>query len=146
MLPGPLRAPAQPHEVREVPEVYGRSVLGWETLPEKLQREHRDLSIADILRVQHLLGQKPHESGLARRQMLQGVPVDRDRLPDVPRLVIAGGLDRYVSEPDADRLATWLGAEYEPFGAHSHFGLVLGETGYGQVADTIRTFLEAHRL
>jgi pimeloyl-ACP methyl ester carboxylesterase len=146
MLPGALRAPAQPHEVREIPEVYGRSLLGWETLPEKLQREHRDLTIADVLRVQHLLGQKPHESGLARRQMLQGVPIDRERLPDVPRLVIAGGLDRYVSEPDAERLASWLGAEYEPFGAHSHFGLVLGETGYGQVADTIRTFLEAHRL
>lgn len=146
MLPGPLRTPAQPHEVRDVPEVYGRSMLGWETLPERLQREHRDLSIGDILRVQHLLGQKPHESGLARRQMLQGVPLERDRLPDVPRLVIAGGLDRYVAEPDAERLASWLDAEYEPFGAHSHFGLVLGETSYGQVADTIRAFLEAHRL
>ena len=146
LLPGPLRAAAQPHEVREVPEVYGRSVLGWDTLPEKLQREHRDLTIADVLRIQHLLGQKPHESGLARRQVLQGVPLDRERLPDVPRLVIAGGLDRYVPEPDAERLSAWLGAEYEPFGAHSHFGLVMGESGFGQVADTIRGFLEAHRL
>ena len=109
-----------------MPDVYGRSMLGWETLPEKLQREHRDLSIADVLRVQHLLGQKPHESGHARRQILQGVPLDPSRLPDVPRLVIAGGLDAYVSERDAERLATWLDAEYEPFGAHSHFGLVDG--------------------
>ena len=145
-LPGPLRSPVQTHEVREVPDVYGRSMLGWETLPEKLQREHRDLSIADVLRVQHLLGQKPHESGHARRQILQGVPLDPSRLPDVPRLVIAGGLDAYVSERDAERLATWLDAEYEPFGAHSHFGLVTGESSYGQVADTIRGFLEAHRL
>jgi pimeloyl-ACP methyl ester carboxylesterase len=146
LLPGPLRGPVQTHEVREVPDVYGRAMLGWETLPEKLQREHRDLSIADVLRVQHLLGQKPHESGHARRQMLQGVPLDPTRLPDVPRLVIAGGLDTYVPERDAERLATWLDAEYEPFGAHSHFGLVMGEQSYGQVADTIRGFLEAHRL
>ena len=146
MLPGGLRSPAQPHEVREVPEVFGRAVLGWDTLPEKLAREHRDLSIADVLRIQHLLGQKPHESGLARRQMLQGIAVDRARLPDVPRLVISGGLDRYVAEPDVERLASWLEAEYQPFGAHSHYGLVLAESGYGQVADTLRTFLEAHRL
>jgi len=87
-LPGALRSPVQTHEIREVPDVYGKSVLGWDTLPEKLQREHRDLSLADVLRVQHLLGQKPHESGNARRQMLQGVPVDPARLPDVPRLII----------------------------------------------------------
>jgi pimeloyl-ACP methyl ester carboxylesterase len=145
-LPGPLRAPAQPHEVREVPDVFGRSMVGWETLPEKLMREHRDLTIGDVLRVQHLLGQKAHESGLARRQMLQGVTIERDLLPDIPRMVISGGLDRYLDEPDAERLASWLDAEYEPFGAHSHYGLVLGETGYTQVADTIRTFLEANRL
>jgi pimeloyl-ACP methyl ester carboxylesterase len=145
-LPGALRTPAQPHEIREVPDVFGRGLLGWETLPEKLQREHRDLTIADVLRVQHLLGQKPHESGLARRQMLHGVTVERDLLPDIPRMVIAGGLDRYVAEPDVERLAGWLDAEYEPFGAHSHYGLVLGESGYSQVADTIRSFLEAHRL
>ena len=145
-LPGALRAPAQTHEVRDVPDVYGKSVLGWDTLPEKLQREHRDLSLADVLRVQHLLGQKPHESGHARRQILQGVALDPTKLPDVPRLIIAGGLDQYVEERDAERLATWLDAEYEPFGAHSHFGLVMGEQSYGQVAETIRGFLEAHRL
>ena len=46
----------------------------------------------------------------------------------------------------AERLATWLGAEFEPFGAHSHYGLIVGEEGYTQVADAIRGFLEAHRL
>ena len=29
LLPGPLRGPVQTHEVREVPDVYGRSMLGW---------------------------------------------------------------------------------------------------------------------
>ena len=94
-------------------------------------------------RIQHLLGA---ESGAARRQMLAGVHVDRDDLPDVPMLVIGAGLDRQFSEADSARLAEWLGAEYQPFGAHSHYGLVLGEQGFDQVADTIRSFLEHHRL
>jgi hypothetical protein len=51
-----------------------------------------------------------------------------------------------VPEPDVERLATWLGAEYEPFGAHSHYGLIVGEHSHQQVADAIRSFLEAHRL
>jgi hypothetical protein len=140
------REPARPHLVRDVPDAYGRAELGWETLPEKLLREHRDLTLADVLRIQHLMGQKPFESGRARRQVLQGVPVDRSALPDVPRLVIGAGLDTYVSEPDVERLAEWLDAPYEPFGAHSHYGLVLAEHGYQQVADTLRGFLETNRL
>ena len=144
--PKELREAARPHVVRDVPDAYGRSELGWETLPEKLIREHRDLTIADVLRIQHLLGQKPFESGRARRQMLTGVPVDKGALPDVPRLVIGGGLDTYVSEPGVERLAEWLDAPYEPFGAHSHYGLVLGEQSFLQVAETLRGFLEANRL
>jgi len=144
--PRELRDPARPHLVREVPDAWGRAELGWETLPEKLSREHRDLSISDVIRIQHLLGQKAFESGPARRQVLQGVSVDRAALPDVPRLVIGGGLDVYVSEPAVEGLADWLGAQYEPFGAHSHYGLVLGEQSYLQVAETLRSFLEAHRL
>ncbi len=144
--PRDLRDPARPHVVRDVQDAYGRAELGWETLPEKLTREHRDLTLADVLRIQHMLGQKPFESGRARRQVLQGVPVDRSALPDVPRLVIAAGLDSYVPEPDVERLADWLDAVYEPFGAHSHYGLVLGEQSYLQVAETLRMFLETNRL
>jgi pimeloyl-ACP methyl ester carboxylesterase len=145
-LPAELRPPAQPHELREVPDVYGRGRIGWTTLPEKLQRDHRDLTIADVLRVQHLLGQKPHESGRALRTVLTGVPVDPRPFAELPRLVIGGGLDRMVPEPDAERLAVWLGAEYEPFGAHSHYGLIVGEQSHQQVAEAIRAFLESHRL
>ena len=74
------------------------------------------------------------------------MPVDRSALPDVPRLVIGGGLDLQVPEPDVERLAEWLDAPYEPFGAHSHYGLVLGEQSYLQVAETLRAFLETNRL
>lgn len=145
-LPRDLRPPARQHELREIPDVYGRSLIGWETLPERLLRDDRDLTLADILRIQHLLGQKPHESGLARRQMLSGVAVDRRNLTMIPTLVIGGGLDRTVSMEDSERLAEWLGAQYEPFGAHSHYGLLIGETSYQQVAEAVRGFLELHRL
>jgi pimeloyl-ACP methyl ester carboxylesterase len=144
--PAGLRPEARPYELREVPDVYGKAWLGWETLPEKLQRDHRDLTIADVLRIQHLLGQKPHEAGAARRQMLQGVTVDPAVFASIPRLVIGAGLDRYVAEATTEELAEWLDAEYEPFGAHSHFGLVLAENGFQQVAESIRGFLETHRL
>jgi pimeloyl-ACP methyl ester carboxylesterase len=145
-LPGDLREPTEPHQIREIPELFGPSLLGWATLPEKLQRDHRDLTLADVLRIQHLMGQKPHESGRARRAMLRGIRVDAARLNDAPRLVIAGGLDRVVSLDASEQLANWLNAEFEPFGAHSHYGLILGEYGFTQVADSIRSFLEAHRL
>jgi pimeloyl-ACP methyl ester carboxylesterase len=144
--PREVREPARAHVVRDVPDAWGRAELGWETLPEKLTREHRDLTVADVVRIQHLLGQKAFESGPARRQVLQGVSVDRSALPDVPRLVIGAGLDAYVPEPQVERLAEWLDASYEPFGAHSHFGLVLGEQSFLQVAETLRAFLETNRL
>ena len=40
-LPRDLRIPARQHELREIPEVYGKSVIGWETLPERLLRDER---------------------------------------------------------------------------------------------------------
>jgi pimeloyl-ACP methyl ester carboxylesterase len=145
-LPRDLRIPARAHELREIPDVYGAASIGWATLPEKLQRDHRDLTMDDVLRIQHLLGQKPHESGAARRQVLQGVSVDRRPLAGIPKLVIGAGLDRAVPEEASERLAEWLGADYEPFGAHSHYGLVVGEQSHQQVAEAIRAFLETNRL
>ncbi len=123
--------------------MYDREFVGWQALPELLRRQNPDLTIEDVLKVQHMMGR---ESGAARRTMLLGVPIDRDRLADVPTLVIGGGLDRWFPERDSERLAEWLAAAYEPFGAHSHYGLVMGSEGYQQVADAVRQFLESHRL
>jgi non-heme chloroperoxidase len=144
--PRELRVPARPHELRDIPDVYGSEVIGWATLQEKLVRDHRDLTRDDVRRIQHMLGQKPHESGAAKREVLTGVPVDRRPLESVPKLVVGAGLDHHVPEPGTERLAEWLGARYEPFGAHSHFGLVLGEQSYQQVADAVRAFLEEYKL
>jgi pimeloyl-ACP methyl ester carboxylesterase len=142
-LPAPLLPPPAAHVVRLLPRQYRRELLGWDGPVSAIQRQHPDLSEADVMRVQHMMGV---ESGAARRQMLEGVPVALSALPDVPRLVIGGGLDRQFPAEDSERLADWLGAEYQPFGAHSHYGLVIGESGAEQVADSIRTFLETHRL
>jgi pimeloyl-ACP methyl ester carboxylesterase len=144
--PAAIRPPVKPHVVRDVPPVYGRAVIGWETLPEKLHRENRDLTLDDVLRVQHLLGQKPHESGRARATMLAGVPVRPELLDGVPMLVIGSGVDGAPAALTAERLAEWLNAEHEQFGAASHYGLLLAEEGHRQVADRVRAFLEAHRL
>jgi pimeloyl-ACP methyl ester carboxylesterase len=145
-LPADLRRPAQPHELRDVPDVYGKERLGWSTLIEKIVRDERDLSLDEVRRIQHLLGQKPRESGRARRQVIAGIPVDRGAVGARPMLVVGARFDRLVAESDSERLAEWLGAEYEPFAAHSHYGLLLSEAGSSQVAETVRGFLEAHRL
>jgi pimeloyl-ACP methyl ester carboxylesterase len=142
-LPEAIRPPSPSHMVRLVPARFRRELLGWAGPPEDVQRQHPDLTLADVARIQHLMGA---ESGAARRRMLEGVPVARDGLVAAPALVVGAGLDRHFPAEDCERLAEWLGAEYQPFGAHSHYGLVLGEESHEQVADAVRVFLEVHRL
>jgi pimeloyl-ACP methyl ester carboxylesterase len=142
-LPAQLLEPPPAHMVRLLPRHFRRGLLGWDGPLEVLQRSNPDLTPADVMRVQHMMGA---ESGAARRQMLEGVEVDLEQLPDVPRLVIGAGLDRFFPESDSERLAEWLGATYQPYGAHSHYGLVIGEESYEQVADAIRAFIEVNRV
>lgn len=142
-LPRELRPPVEPHRLREVPDVFRRDFLGWAGLPERIRRANPDLATEDVMRVQHLMGL---ECGAARRAMLAGISIDRQALAEVPILVVGAGLDRIFPEPASERVAEWLGAEYQPFGAHSHYGLVLGESSHRQVVDVIRSFLEVHRL
>ncbi|MEO6350894.1 MAG: alpha/beta fold hydrolase [Candidatus Limnocylindrales bacterium] len=142
-LPAQLLEPPPAHMVRLLPRQYKRELIGWDGSADNLMRQNPDLTRADVMRVQHMMGQ---EAGAARRQMLEGIAIDLEALPAVPRLVIGAGLDRFFSETDSERLAEWLGATYLPFGAHSHYGLVTGEESYEQIADAVRTFLESHRL
>jgi pimeloyl-ACP methyl ester carboxylesterase len=142
-LPRDLREPAKPHELREVPDVFRRDLIGWGVLPEAIRRQNPDLSVPDVLRVQHMMGA---EAGAVRRDVIQGVAVDRDRVARAPILVLGGGVDRQYPEDGSERLAEWLGAEYQPFGAHSHYGLVAGDESHEQVAMAVQAFLEAHRL
>lgn len=142
-LPRPIRPESPSHVVRLVPARFRQELLGWAGAPDQVQRQNPDLSVRDVMRVQHLMGA---ESGAARRQMLEGIPLERERLEGLPMLVVGAGVDRMFPEADSERLAEWLGAEYQPFGAHSHYGLVIGEESHEQVADAVRIFLEHHRL
>jgi pimeloyl-ACP methyl ester carboxylesterase len=142
-LPAALLPPPPPHMVRLLPREYRRELIGWDGAIDTLQRQNPDLTNADVMRVQHMMGA---ESGAARRQMLEGVDIELDQLPQVPKLVIGAGLDRFFPASDSERLAEWLGAEYVGFGTHSHYGLLAGETSYEPVADAVRTFIESNRL
>ncbi|HEX5465372.1 MAG TPA: alpha/beta fold hydrolase [Candidatus Limnocylindrales bacterium] len=143
MLPGELRSPARPYELRAVPAVFRRDFIGWRGLPEAIRRENPDLTLADVLRIQHLMG---GESGAVRRDALAGISVGSSLVREVPALVVGGGLDREHPLPDTEALALWLGAEFEPFADHSHYGLVAGETSHEPVAARVRHFLDEQRL
>ena len=145
-LPRDLRPPARQHELREIPDVYGRALIGWETLPERLLRDDRDLTLADVLRIQHLLGQKPHEAGAARRQMLSGCRSIAAAWKACRCWSWAAGWIARCRWPIPSAWPTGSGRRSEPFAAHSHYGLVVGETSYQQVAEAVRGFLEANRL
>ena len=99
-LPGELRPPA-PHELREIPELYGRSLhrLG-DAAREAPARPSRP---DDRRRPPHPAPDGPEAArGRARAaaRCCAGVSVDRRDVADVPRLVIGGGLDRDVSRAD----------------------------------------------
>ena len=64
-IPAPLRPVPPPHVVRLVPAVYQAELIDWAGSHEQVQRQNQDLTIADVRRVQHLMGA---ESGAARRQ------------------------------------------------------------------------------
>ena len=117
------------------PREYRRELLGWDGRSSTLQRQNPDLTNADVMRIQHMMGA---ESGAARRQMLEGVAVELDQLPRCPSWSSVPGSISCSRRPTAHRLAEWLGADYEPFGAHSHYGLIIGENSYEQVAEAVR--------
>ena len=147
--PAAIRPPGKPHVVRDVPPVYGRAVLGWETLPEKLQRENRDLTLDDVLRIQHLLGQKPRESGRARASDAgRASRCDRDLLDGRAHARHRRRARRHVPpRSTAERLADWLGARVRAVRRRTRTtAWCSARRGYRQVADAVRAFLETHRL
>jgi hypothetical protein len=91
--------------LRELPPIFRRDHIGWGLTPELLRRRNPDLSLDDTSRVRHMLSA---ESGAARRDVLAGVPVDRDALSGVPALVLSGELDALYPAADAERVAAWV--------------------------------------
>ena len=148
LAPSPPAAalPRRPedHELRAVPSVYDAAWWGWTGTPEELRERMPDMDEQDLEKMTELMD-GARESGLARRERMQGVPVDPTSLRDVPSLVIGAGRDDVIHPNEARRTADLLGASYEYFPSASHFGLVMGEDTWREVAASVHGWLEERR-
>ena len=132
------------HELRAVPAVYDAAWWGWTGTREELRERMPDMDDMDLDKMRELMD-GAHESGRARRERMRGVPIDTSRFVDVPSLVIGAGLDDVIHPSEARRTADLLGAGYEYFPAASHFGLVMGERTWPDVAQSVLGWLEDRR-
>ena len=148
LAPSPPAAalPRRPdeHELRAVPAVYDAAWWGWTGTIEELHESMPDMDEHDLDKMTELLD-GARESGLARRERMQGVAIDTSGLLDTPSLVIGAGLDDVVHPAEARRTADLLGAGYEYFPSASHFGLVMGEHTWPEVAQSVLGWLEERR-
>jgi len=132
------------HELRAVPGVYDAAWWGWTGTPEQLRERMPDMDDMDLDKMRELMA-GAHESGPARRERMRGVAIDATRFVDVPSLVIGAGLDDVIHPSEARRTADLLGAGYEYFPSASHFGLVMGERTWPDVAQSVLGWLEDRR-
>ena len=132
------------HELRAVPALYDAAWWGWTGTPQQLQERMPDLDALDIEKMTELMD-GARESGRARRERMQGIPVDMSGLRELPSLVIGAGLDDVIHPSEARRTADLLGADYEYFPSASHFGLVMGEHTWPDVAQYVLAWLEERR-
>ena len=132
------------HELRAVPATYDAAWWGWTGSPEQLRERMPDLDEIDIEKMTELLA-GARESGRARRERMQGIPIDTSRLRELPSLVIGAGLDDVIHPAEARRTADLLGASYEYVPSASHFGLVMGSQTWPQVAGSVLNWLEERR-
>jgi pimeloyl-ACP methyl ester carboxylesterase len=131
------------HELKDVPPIYDARWWGWITDWDRLKEVMPDMGDDALEKMQEMLD-GARESGRARRERMRGVAVDTSRI-DVPSLVIAAGRDDVIHPTEARRTADLLGAAYEYFPSASHFGLVMGEETWPQVAGSVLGWLEERR-
>ncbi len=148
LAPSPPAAalPRRPeeHELRAVPAIYDAAWWGWTGSPDQLKARMPDMEGDEIEKMSELLiGAK--ESGRARRERMNGVPIDASRFADVPSLVIGAGLDEVIHPNEARHTAELIGASYEYFPSASHFGMVMGARTWPEVAQSVLGWLEEHR-
>jgi pimeloyl-ACP methyl ester carboxylesterase len=148
LAPSPPAAalPRRPdeHELRAVPAIDDASWWGWTGSRDELRARMPDMDDDDLDKMSELLiGAR--ESGRARRERMEGVPIDAARFTDLPSLVIGAGLDEVIHPTEARRTADLLGASYEYFPSASHFGLVMGARTWPEVAASVLGWLEEHR-
>ena len=147
LAPSPPAAalPRRPsdHELKDVPPVYDARWWGWITDWDRLHETMPDMGDEALEKMQEMLD-GARESGSARRERMRGVNVDTARI-DVPALVIGAGRDDVIHPTEARRTADLLGAGYEYIPSASHFGLVMGEETWPQVAAAVLGWLEERR-
>jgi pimeloyl-ACP methyl ester carboxylesterase len=148
LAPSPPAAalPRRPegHELRAVPAVYDAAWWGWTGTPEQLRERMPDMDDADLEKMSELLS-GARESGRARRERMTGITIDPAPLQELPSLVIGAGLDDVIHPSEARRTADLLGASYEEFPSATHFGLVMGERTWPEVASSVVGWLEERR-
>jgi pimeloyl-ACP methyl ester carboxylesterase len=148
LAPSPPAAalPRRPdeHELKAVPAVYDAAWWGWTGSREELRERMPDMDDQDIEKMTELLD-GARESGLARRERMLGIPIDPSGLMDTPSLVIGAGMDDVIHPTEARRTADLLGASYEYFPSATHFGLVMGEHTWPEVAQSVLGWLEERR-
>ncbi|MEO5986858.1 MAG: alpha/beta fold hydrolase [Candidatus Limnocylindria bacterium] len=148
LAPSPPAAalPRRPeeHELRAVPAIYDAAWWGWTGSRDELRERMPDMKDDEIEKMSELLiGAK--ESGRARRERMNGVPIDPSRFRDLPSLVIGAGLDEVIHPNEARHTADLIGASYEYFPSASHFGMVMGGRTWPEVAQSVLGWLEEHR-
>ncbi len=141
---GALPRRPEEHELRAVPAMYDAAWWGWTASMEQMRERMPDMDDEDLEKMTEMLS-GARESGRARRERMLGVPIDTSRLVDVPSLVIGAGLDEVVHPTEARRTADLLGAGFEYFPSASHFGLVMGERTWPEVAASVLGWLEERR-
>jgi pimeloyl-ACP methyl ester carboxylesterase len=148
LAPSPPAAalPRRPdeHELKAVPAVYDAAWWGWTGSREELRERMPDMDDQDIEKMTELLD-GARESGLARRERMLGIPIDPSGLMDTPSLGIGAGMDDVIHPTEARRTADLLGAGYEYFPSATHFGLVMGEHTWPEVAQSVLGWLEERR-
>jgi len=148
LAPSPPAAalPRRPeeHELRAVPATYDAAWWGWTGTTQQLHERMPDMDEHDLDKMTELMD-GARESGLARRERMKGVAIDASGLRDTPSLVIGAGLDDVIHPSEARRTADLLGAGYEYFPSASHFGLVMGEHTWPEVAASVLGWLEERR-
>jgi pimeloyl-ACP methyl ester carboxylesterase len=135
---------ASEHELRAVPAVYDAAWWGWTGSREQLRERMPDMDEEDLEKMTELLS-GARESGRARRERMQGVAIDPARFADLPSLVIGAGMDDVIHPAEARRTADLIGAGYEEFPSATHFGLVMGERTWQEVAHSVLGWLEERR-
>ena len=132
------------HELHTVPAIYDAAWWGWTGTHDELRERMPDMDDQDIEKMTELLA-GARESGRARRERMRGIPIDTTVLREIPSLVIGAGLDDVVRPNETRRTADLIGASYEYFPSATHFGLVMGEESWPEVAQSVLGWLEERR-